>query len=112
LVEELRHAKILTKLDLRNEYNNVRIKERDEWKIAFRTKYGLLEYLAMPFDLTNAPAVPTLHERHFLRPARYLCDCLSGRSLIFQMQMRTLRALSYDLDSLNMSYTHGTGLSL
>ena len=34
----------------------MRIKERDEWKMAFNTRYGTFEYLVMPFGLTNAPA--------------------------------------------------------
>ncbi|QRW24722.1 Retrotransposable element Tf2 protein [Rhizoctonia solani] len=56
LMAKLRHAKIFTKLDLCWGYNNVWIKEGDKWKTAFRTKYGLFEYLVMPFGLTNAPA--------------------------------------------------------
>ncbi|KAF8756117.1 hypothetical protein RHS01_04910 [Rhizoctonia solani] len=56
LMAKLRNAKIFTKLDLCWGYNNVRIKEGDEWKTAFRTKYGLFEYLVMPFGLTNTPA--------------------------------------------------------
>ncbi|QRW23269.1 Retrotransposable element Tf2 protein [Rhizoctonia solani] len=56
LMAKLRHAKIFTKLDLRWGYNNVQIKEGNKWKTAFRTKYGLFEYLVMPFGLTNAPA--------------------------------------------------------
>ncbi|KAF8751633.1 hypothetical protein RHS01_08618, partial [Rhizoctonia solani] len=45
LMAQLRGAKIFTKLDLRWGYNNVRVKEGDEWKTAFRTKYGLYESL-------------------------------------------------------------------
>ncbi|KAF8751812.1 hypothetical protein RHS01_08505 [Rhizoctonia solani] len=43
LMAQLRGAKVFTKLDLRWGYNNVRVKEGDKWKTAFRTKYGLYE---------------------------------------------------------------------
>jgi len=43
-------------LDVHWGYNNVRIKEGDEWKAAFRTNRGLFEPLVMFFGLTNSPA--------------------------------------------------------
>src|SRR5467141_3415344 len=49
-------AKYFIKLDIRWGYNNVRIKDGDEWKAAFRTNQGLFEPLVMFFGLTNSPA--------------------------------------------------------
>jgi hypothetical protein len=56
LQDRLRKAKHFTAADLKGAYNLIRIKEGDEWKTAFNSRYGHYEYLVMPFGLTNAPA--------------------------------------------------------
>jgi len=48
---------VFTKLDLRWGYNNIRIKEGDEWKVAFTTHIGAYEPTVMYFGLTNSPAI-------------------------------------------------------
>ncbi|KAK3508738.1 hypothetical protein QTP70_004221 [Hemibagrus guttatus] len=53
----LQGASIFTKLNPRNAYHLVRIRQGDEWKTAFNTPTGHYEYRIMPFGLTNAPAV-------------------------------------------------------
>jgi hypothetical protein len=52
----LANATIYTKLDINDVYHNLRIAEGEEWKTAFRTRYGLYEYCVMPVGQTNAPS--------------------------------------------------------
>ena len=56
LVDQLKGAKYFTKLDVQWGYNNVRIKDGDQWKAAFKTSQGLFEPTVMFFGMCNSPA--------------------------------------------------------
>src|SRR3981189_1224305 len=79
LIDKLKGAKIFTKLDIHWGYNNVWIKEGDEWKAAFIKNKGLFEPLVMFFGLTNSLATFQTMMNHLFR------DLITHRIVVVYM---------------------------
>ena len=106
LFDQLQGAKVLSKIDLRSGYHQLKIREQDIPKIAFTTRYGLYQYIVMSFGLTNAPA----YFMNMMNKVFMDCISLSWCSLMIywstQRMKRSIRSICvwYLGSSKNISY--------
>ncbi|GJT52180.1 putative reverse transcriptase domain-containing protein [Tanacetum coccineum] len=75
MFDQLQGSSVYSKIDLRSGYRQLRVREGDILKTAFRTRYGYYEFQVMPFGLTNAPAV-------FMDLINQLCKSYLNKFLI------------------------------
>jgi hypothetical protein len=100
VIDQLKDAKYFNKLDIIWGYNNVRIKEGDEWKAAFLTNQGLFEPTIMFFGMSNSPAtfsrMMTTIFREMLQDGllvNYMDDFAIPREMKQQLQERAIKFL-------------------
>ena len=99
-LDRLSQAKYYTKLNIIAAFNRMRIKEGEEWKTVFQTRYGLFKYLVMPFKLHGAPATfqyfinDVLQEHLDIFVSAYINDLLIYSKTLWEHKEHVRQVLS------------------
>ena len=116
-IEDLQGMEVYSKFDIRWGYNNIRIREEDQWKATFKTRRGLYEPRVMFFGMSNSPAAFQRFMNHILEPWYQKYGWKKGKNYMDDIGIATL-ALEIDLhvnmvnDLFDILAAHGLHLKL